>query len=75
MMIWFRAFLMTCLLSILLYTGVTIDAHGWGLLPIFFGDMTAMTWPGQFNFDFSPSFSFRHCGRLGATTSPSAVSH
>lgn len=52
MMIWFRAFLMACLLSILLYTGVTIEAHGWGLLPIFFGDMTAMTWPGQFNFDF-----------------------
>ena len=23
-----------------------------GLLPIFFGDMAAMTWPGQFNADF-----------------------
>jgi len=21
-------------------------------LPVFFGDMRAMTWPGQFNFDF-----------------------
>ena len=51
-MIWFRAFLAACLLSILFYTGVTIGAHGWNLLPIFFGDMAAMAWPGQFNFDF-----------------------
>lgn len=26
--------------------------HGWNLLPIFFGDIAAMTWPGQFNSDF-----------------------
>ena len=26
--------------------------HGWNLLPVFFGDMAAMTWPGQFNADF-----------------------
>ncbi|WP_077147763.1 hypothetical protein [Sphingopyxis sp. KK2] len=51
-MVWFRAFLVTCTLSILVYTGVTISAHGWNLLPIFFGDMAAMAWPGQFNFDF-----------------------
>lgn len=51
-MVWFRAFLITCTLSILVYTGVTISAHGWNLLPIFFGDMAAMAWPGQFNFDF-----------------------
>ncbi|ALH82876.1 hypothetical protein [Sphingopyxis macrogoltabida] len=51
-MIWFRVFLAACLLSILIYTGVTIGAHGWNLLPIFFGDMAAMAWPGQFNFDF-----------------------
>jgi hypothetical protein len=24
-----------------------------GLLPIFFGDMAAMGWPGQFNLDFT----------------------
>ena len=35
-----------------LYSCVTISRHGLGLLPIFFGDMAAMTWPGQFNFDF-----------------------
>ncbi|KTE42366.1 hypothetical protein ATE62_04910 [Sphingopyxis sp. HIX] len=51
-MVWFRAFLITCTLSILIYTAVTISAHGWNLLPIFFGDMAAMSWPGQFNFDF-----------------------
>lgn len=51
-MVWFRVFLGVCLLSILIYTGVTIHANGWNLLPIFFGDMAAMAWPGQFNFDF-----------------------
>ncbi|MFO7715139.1 hypothetical protein [Desulfosarcina sp.] len=34
------------------YTGIVIFNHGWNLLPIFFGDMAAMTWPGQFNLDF-----------------------
>lgn len=51
-MVWFRIFLGACLLSILIYTGVTIHAHGWDLLSIFFGDMATMAWPGQFNFDF-----------------------
>lgn len=51
-MVWFRVFLGACLLSILIYTSVTIHAHGWNLLPIFFGDMAGMAWPGQFNFDF-----------------------
>jgi hypothetical protein len=31
---------------------MTIMNHGWNLLPVFFGDMKAMTWPGQFNLDF-----------------------
>ena len=48
----FRLFLATCLLVIVGYTSVTIANHGLGLLPIFFGDMAAMTWPGQFNLDF-----------------------
>ena len=47
-----RLFLATCFLVILGYTSVTIANHGLGLLPIFFGDMAAMTWPGQFNLDF-----------------------
>jgi len=34
------------------YTALVILNHGWNLLSIFFGDMAAMTWPGQFNLDF-----------------------
>jgi hypothetical protein len=26
--------------------------HGWDLLPIFFGDIAALGWNGQFNLDF-----------------------
>jgi len=48
----FRLFLITCLLAIAGYTSVTIAHHGWNLLPVFFGDMAAMSWPGQFNLDF-----------------------
>ncbi|UNU44440.1 hypothetical protein EAO27_18295 [Sphingopyxis sp. YF1] len=51
-MLYFRCFLVAVLLAIIAYTSVTISHHGWNLLPIFFGDMMAMTWPGQFNFDF-----------------------
>ncbi len=49
---YFRLFLAGCLLAIAAYTGTTIARYGWDLLPVFFGDMTAMTWPSQFNFDF-----------------------
>ena len=48
----FRLFLLACLVAIVGYTSVTIANHGWNLLPIFFGDMAAMGWPGQFNLDF-----------------------
>ena len=34
------------------YTGVVIARHGLDLLPIFFGDMAKLAWPGQFNLDF-----------------------
>ena len=34
------------------YTAVTIANHGWNLLPVFFGDLAAMEWAGQFNADF-----------------------
>lgn len=49
---YFRCFLIAVFLAIIAYTSVTISRHGWDLLPIFFGDMAAMTWPGQSNFDF-----------------------
>ena len=51
-MLGFRIFMAVIFVSILVYTAVTIANHGWNLIPIFFGDMRAMTWPGQFNFDF-----------------------
>jgi hypothetical protein len=48
----FRLFLLACLIAIASYTSVTIANHGWNLLPVFFGDMAEMAWPGQFNLDF-----------------------
>lgn len=48
----FRLFLFTCLIAITGYTAVTIANHGLNLLPMFFGDMAEMGWPGQFNLDF-----------------------
>lgn len=48
----FRLFLATCLTVIVGYTLVTISNHGLNLLPVFFGDMAEMAWPGQFNLDF-----------------------
>ncbi len=35
------------------YTGMVGMTHGWKLFPVFLGDILAMTWPGQFNLDFS----------------------
>ncbi len=34
------------------YTLLVIEQHGLGLLPIFFGDIGTLAWPGQFNLDF-----------------------
>lgn len=48
----FRLFLATILIVIAVYTGIVVSNHGLGLLPIFFGDMAKMAWPGQFNLDF-----------------------
>jgi len=48
----FRLFLATCLIVIVAYTSVVIANHGLNLLPVFFGDMATMGWPGQFNLDF-----------------------
>ncbi|MFM5895374.1 MAG: hypothetical protein ACKOQM_13200 [Novosphingobium sp.] len=48
----FRLFLLVCLVGLSAYTAVTISNHGWNLLPVFFGDMAKMGWPGQFNLDF-----------------------
>lgn len=48
----FRLFLLIVIVSILIITGIVGFNHGWNVLPIFFGDMLSLTWPGQFNFDF-----------------------
>jgi len=48
----FRAYLVVLWLILTGYTAAVIAQHGMGLLPVFFGDMAAMTWPGQFNLDF-----------------------
>ena len=48
----FRTFLILALAVLLVYTAIVIQNHGISLLSVFFGDIAAMTWPGQFNFDF-----------------------
>ena len=48
----FRVFLIALLVSLTGYTFVVGAHHGWNLFPIFFSNIAAMTWSGQFNFDF-----------------------
>jgi hypothetical protein len=48
----FRIFLIILWVALSVYTAVVVSNYGMGLLPIFFGDILAMTWPGQFNLDF-----------------------
>ncbi len=48
----FRTLLIVMFLAIAIYTMVVVTNHGFGLLAVFFGDMMAMGWPGQFNLDF-----------------------
>jgi hypothetical protein len=49
----FRILLVVLWTIVAVYTGIVIENHGWGLLEIFFRDMAAMGWPGQFNLDFA----------------------
>ncbi|GLQ20045.1 hypothetical protein ACFFUB_04135 [Algimonas porphyrae] len=48
----FRMFLFAILSAIIVYTAIVMINHGPNLLPVFFNDMLAMGWPGQFNLDF-----------------------
>ena len=48
----FSGILVIVFLVIAAYTLVVIANHGLSLLPVFFGDMIRMQWPGQFNLDF-----------------------
>lgn len=49
----FRIYLVIVIICLGTYTTMVGLNHGWNLMPIFFGDIGAMTWPGQFNFDFT----------------------
>lgn len=49
----FRILLAVMITGILGYTGIVGVKHGWDLFPVFFANMAAMTWSGQFNFDFT----------------------
>ncbi|MFM2301457.1 MAG: hypothetical protein RLZZ84_1193 [Pseudomonadota bacterium] len=57
----FRIYLVLTAILIISYTAATVANHGLNLLPVFFGDMAQMSWPGQFNADF---FSFLMLGGL-----------
>ena len=48
----FRLFLAAFFVALAIYTGIVVAEHGVGLLPVFFGDIAAVGWPGQFNLDF-----------------------
>jgi hypothetical protein len=48
----FRALLVLMLIVLSAYTAIVIANYGINLLAVFFGDIAAMAWPGQFNLDF-----------------------
>jgi len=49
----FRTLLVILLIAVVIYTILVVINEGLSpLIPTFFGDILAMTWPGQFNFDF-----------------------
>jgi hypothetical protein len=48
----FRLLLITIIATVGVYTVNVVANHGWDLLPIFYGDIAKMGWPGQFNMDF-----------------------
>ncbi len=48
----FRIYLVIVVVCLGTYTMIVGLNYGWNLMAIFFGDIAAMTWPGQFNSDF-----------------------
>ena len=48
----FRALLGLMFGTVAAYTIVVANRHGLNLVPVFFGDIAAFGWPGQFNLDF-----------------------
>ena len=53
-----RAYLLFALVVISVYTLTVIAQDGPDLFTPFFGDMSAIGWPGQFNLDFMFMLSF-----------------
>ena len=51
-MLAFRLLLTAVFVCLVVYTAIVGINHGWNLVPVFLGDMAAMTWAGQFNLDF-----------------------
>jgi hypothetical protein len=51
-MMLFRLLLLLIFAAVAVYTGIVVSQHGVNLLPVFFGDMAKLAWPGQFNLDF-----------------------
>lgn len=48
----FRILLVGLTTALAVYTAIVVANHGLTLFPVFFGDIAAMGWPGQFNADF-----------------------
>jgi hypothetical protein len=48
----FRVYLIAIIVAVIGYTLPVVATHGLDLVPIFFGDIAKMGWPGQFNVDF-----------------------
>lgn len=48
----FRVTLVAMFAVLFGYTAVVAGREGFGLLAVFFGDIAALGWPGQFNLDF-----------------------
>ena len=48
----FRAYLWFLIIALGAYTLMVGSNHGWNLLPVFFSNIAAMDWQGQFNADF-----------------------
>ncbi|MEE4383361.1 MAG: hypothetical protein V2J02_15280 [Pseudomonadales bacterium] len=47
-----RLLLVVLWLVLAVHTGIVGLRHGWNLLPVFFRDIAAFGWPGQFDLDF-----------------------
>ncbi|AXU18758.1 hypothetical protein C7W88_06420 [Novosphingobium sp. THN1] len=72
----FRTYLIVAWLALAIFTAVVMANHGSGLFPIFFADIAAAGWPGQFNADFTTmlTLSALWCGWRG-NWSAMAIAH